>query len=63
MDHFKDLFELVNNIIFVLCFDFLMLRHAGSELPNQRLNLQPPELEGKALTTGPPGKSLESNFK
>ena len=50
----KVFIEFVNiaYIVYVLVFK---LRHVGSQLPKQ--GLKPHLLEGKLLTTGPPGKS------
>ena len=45
------------NIVSVLCPDFPASRHAGSQLPDQGLNLPPPTPEGKVSTIGLPEKS------
>ena len=38
------------------------MRHVGSLFSDKEKSPQPPALEGKALTTGPPGKSLSTLF-
>ena len=58
--NFKSLLNCYN-IASVLCSDFLAARHAGSSLPNDRhAGIEPVSttLEGRVLTTGPPGKFL-----
>ena len=45
------------NIALVLCFGVLASRHVGS-YPQPGFKPAPPALEGKVLTTGLPGKSL-----
>ena len=57
-DHFKAFTEfLMVLLLFFSHFDFLAVKHVGSQLLNQRSNRQPLHLEGKVLTTGLPGKS------
>ena len=57
MDHFTNLFELVNDI--VLCLIFLMLRHVGSWLPNQRSNLHPLSCKAKSQPLDHQGSPLK----
>ena len=45
-------------LFYVLGF-FFPLRHVGSLLPDQGLNLHPLHLKGEDLTTGPPERSLK----
>ena len=57
-DHFKAFTEfLMVLLLFFSHFDFLAVKHVGSQLFNQRSNRHPLHLEGKVLTTGLPGKS------
>ena len=44
-------------------FDFFDAAACGILAPQPEIKPAPPELQGKVPTTGPPGKSLESNFK
>ena len=56
MEHFKSLCWICYNIAFVLCFCFLASRHVRlRSLTRDWTHI--PALEGKVLTTGPPGKS------
>ena len=41
------------------CTGVVALRHLGSQFPDQGSNPRPPALEGRLLTTGPPGKSQQ----
>ena len=45
------------SIVSVLCFGFLPMRHVESPWPE--IEPTPPAVEGKLLTIGPPGKSLD----
>ena len=47
-----------DNIISVLCFDFLTMMHVGSLFPDLGSSPTHSVLDGEVLTTGPPGKSL-----
>ena len=59
MDHFLSLYWICYNIVSVLCFGFLALRHVGGILaPWPGIEPAPPALKGEVLTTGLPGKSL-----
>ena len=44
-------------------FYFFDAEACGILAPQPEIEPPPPELQGKVPTTGPPGKSLESNFK
>ena len=57
MDHFQGLYWVGYNIASALCFIFFGCEPCGSFTP--WLGIEPglPVLEGKVLTTGPPGKS------
>ena len=54
----KIFIEFVTILILFLCFDFLATRHVGILASQPGLKSAPFALEGKVLTTGPPGKSL-----
>ena len=41
VDHFKTLYWIYFNVVSVLCFGFLAVRHVGSQLPNQGSNPLP----------------------
>ena len=63
VDHFlKVCIEFFYNIASVLCLVFLASRHVGVLAPQPGIKPTPPALEGKVLTTGPPGKSLERSI-
>ena len=51
------------NIASVLCFGFLPARHVGILAPQPGIEPAPAALEGKVLTSGPTGKSLQSTLK
>ena len=58
VDHFfKSLYWMCSNIASVLCFGFFGLGACGILPPWPGIEPAPPALEGKVLTTGPPGKS------
>ena len=57
VDHLKSLYWLFCIIVSVLCFGYLAIRHMGVLAPQPGIELTPPALEGKVLTTGLPGKS------
>ena len=46
-----------HNVVAVLCFEFLAYEAAGILAPWPGIKLSPHVLEGKVLTTRPPGKS------
>ena len=54
---FKVFTELVT-----ICFGFLATRHVGILVPRPGIELTPLALEGKILTTGPPGKPFLCSF-
>ena len=56
--------SLLNLLQYCLCFMFLFFGHdaCGILAPWPGLKPAPPTLEGKVLTTGPPGKSQEYYF-
>ena len=52
------------NIVSVLCFVFFSQEACGILAPQPGIKLTPSASEGKVLTAGPPGKSLEEqSFK
>ena len=53
---FIEFFFFFYNIASVLCVAFLAARHGGILDPQPGTEPVPPALEGKILTTGPPGK-------
>ena len=64
MDHLKvfiEFFFFLHNIASVVCFGFLTTKRGIlASLPE--INLAPPAMEDKVLTTGQPGKPLGIHF-
>ena len=61
---FKVFIEFVTILLlfFLMFFCFFGLEARGILAPRPGIEPAPPVLEGKVLTTGPPGKSLVSTF-
>ena len=60
---FKSLYWICYNIPFVLCFDFLDMKHMGSQLPNQGTNPQPPHWEMKCQSLDHQGSPITPYLK
>ena len=60
VDHFNSLYWIFYNVTSVLCFAFLATRHVLAPWPG--VEPTPPALEGKVLTTVPPGKAQVKTF-
>ena len=60
VDHFKSLLNLLQ---YCFCFMFFCHKACVILVPQPRIELAPPVLEGRFLTTRLPGKSQEDHFK